>query len=288
VRALFDEGDVPPEAKGQGSLQVVLAAGAEKERVRTVELVLDASNSMWGQVEGRSKIEIAREALRSVVEGLPEGVHLGLRIYGHRWPRTDARACADSELVIPIGPLDRAALLRQVQGVTPRGRTPLVYSLQQTPNDFQGLPRGTVILVSDGIESCDGRLEDIVQAVRRHGLDLTVHIVGFDIREHGARAELERLANALGGRYFDATSAGQLTESLERTLRLEYEVLDAKGAVVARGLAGGDAVTLDSGEHTLRVLLEPTPVEARIRVAPGARKALTLSHRGGRWHLDGR
>lgn len=101
LRAEFIEAPAAIEARGQGALRLEIAPEATRERVRTVELVLDASNSMWGRIDGRPKIEIAREVLKRLIGELPVGVHLGLRVYGHRWPRTDARACTDSELVFP-------------------------------------------------------------------------------------------------------------------------------------------------------------------------------------------
>lgn len=283
LRAEFIEAPAAIEARGQGALRLEIAPEATRERVRTVELVLDASNSMWGRIDGRPKIEIAREVLKRLIGELPAGVHLGLRVYGHRWPRTDARACTDSELVFPVGPLDRAALIRHVQGVTPKGRTPLVHSLLQAPKDFGSLARGTVILVSDGIESCDGQIEDVVKALQAAGIDLTVHVVGFDVRERSAREELERAARALGGRYFDAADAGQLGAALERTLRIEYELRAPDGTVRARGLVGGDAVALEAGEYRLRVLIEPEPIERVVKVAAGSEQVLEVSGGPGRW-----
>jgi hypothetical protein len=157
----------------------------------------------------------------------------------------------------------------------------------QTPQDFHGLPRGTVILVSDGIESCDGRIEDVVRVLRESGIDLTVHVVGFDVRERSSREELERAAQALGGRYFDASDARGLSESLHTTLRIEYEVFAADGTVAGRGQANGEPVALDEGEYRLRVLLEPTPVEASILVQSGEDRAYSVSGREGGWKISG-
>lgn len=288
LRAEFIEAPPAVEARGQGALRLEIAPEATRERVRTVELVLDASNSMWGRIDGRPKIEIAREVLKRLIGELPAGVHLGLRVYGHRWARTDARACTDSELVFPVGPLDRAALIRHVQGVTPKGRTPLVHSLLQAPKDFGSLARGTVILVSDGIESCDGHVEDVVKALQAAGIDLTVHVVGFDVRERSARDELERAAQALGGRYFDAADADQLGAALERTLRIEYELRTPDGAVRARGVVGGDAVALEAGEYRLRVLIEPEPIERAVEIPAGSEQVLVVSGGPGRWVVGAR
>ncbi len=63
-------------------------------------IVLDASGSMWGQIEGRAKLEIAREALGSVLSGMDPATEVGLMAYGHR----SKGDCADIELVVPPGP----------------------------------------------------------------------------------------------------------------------------------------------------------------------------------------
>lgn len=39
---------------------------------------------MWGQIDGKSKIEIARQTLSQVLKTLPKDLQLGLIAYGHR------------------------------------------------------------------------------------------------------------------------------------------------------------------------------------------------------------
>lgn len=286
VRAEYIEAELPPEPQGPGSLEVRLSDGLDKERVRTVEIILDASNSMWGQINGKAKIEIARQVLGTLIETIPDGFHTGLRIYGHRWPIKDSRACIDSELVIPIGPPDRAALLSTVKGISPKGRTPLVYSLLQAPQDFKGLPKGTVILISDGIESCDGKIDDVVKAFSASGIDLNVHIIGFDVKEKNAREQLESAAHALGGRYFDAGDAHALASALDRTLKIEYQVLASDGSVAARGVAGGEPVTLEAGDYRLRVLLEPHFAETAISIIQGKPVVVKVLREKNEWKIE--
>ena len=60
-------------------------------------IVLDGSGSMWGQIDGRAKLEIAREALAEVLSGLPAETEIGLMAYGHR-TKGD---CAGIELIVP-------------------------------------------------------------------------------------------------------------------------------------------------------------------------------------------
>ena len=60
-----------------------------------VELILDGSGSMWGEVGGEAKIVAAKRTMASLVGGieLPPGSTLGLTVYGHR-AKGD---CADIE-----------------------------------------------------------------------------------------------------------------------------------------------------------------------------------------------
>ena len=71
-----------------------------------VMLILDASNSMWGRVDGRPKIVVARAAVVDLLRALPRGTRLGLMVYGHR-RNAD---CADIETVVPVGAVDANAM----------------------------------------------------------------------------------------------------------------------------------------------------------------------------------
>src|SRR5690606_37219535 len=89
---------------------------AAEQPTRTI-LVLDASGSMWGQIEGRAKIEIAREVIAKLVDDLPANTELGLVTYGHR-RKGD---CEDIELLVEQGKLDREAFKKTVNAIQPKG-----------------------------------------------------------------------------------------------------------------------------------------------------------------------
>lgn len=272
--------------RSSGSLAVKLEEGAEPEAAKSVEIIMDASNSMWGQIGGVAKIAIAREVLTRTIGELPDTMNVGLRVYGHRFALNDAKACADTELLVPIGPVDKTKLIDTVNAIQLKGKTPLVHSVLEAVKDFENIPNGSIVLVTDGIESCGGDIASIAPAIKAAGLELRVHIVGFDIKEKEARAELESIAASTGGRYIDARNADELRGALGQTLKLEYAVLDARGAEVARGVVSGPAVELESGSYTVRVMVEPAPVEASVVVNPGSGLTLTLRRAQGRWVLD--
>ena len=47
-------------------------------------IILDASGSMWAQINGKARIDIARETLKDVLAGVPDTLELGFMAYGHR------------------------------------------------------------------------------------------------------------------------------------------------------------------------------------------------------------
>ena len=276
----------PVRRLGSGTVKVEFEKGAEKEASQNVEIIMDASNSMWGQIAGEAKITIAKKVLTRIINGLPDSMNVGLRVYGHRYGLNDPKACVDTELLVPIGPAAKAQLVDTVNKIQLKGKTPLVLSVLEAIKDFEKIPNGSVILVTDGIESCNGDIASIGPAIKESGLELKVHIVGFDIKEEEARAELEAIAKSTEGRYLDAKNAGELLSALEQTLRVEYVVLDEKGKEAGRGVVGGEEVKLKEGTYILRILLAPQPLETKITIKPDGRSVCVLKKETGAWKLD--
>jgi hypothetical protein len=271
------------QTKKPGSLQVFLEKEEEKITSKNVELILDASNSMWGQIQGVAKIAIAKDVLEQIINGLPDEMNVGLRLYGHRYGLNDKRACQDTELKVPIGPIDKSVLIDTIQEIQPKGKTPLVYSVLQSGDDFKDIPNGSIILITDGIESCEGDIQSIAPALKESGIELKLHIVGFDIKEAEAREELEAIAKSTQGTYLDAKDSEELLSSLQQTLTIEFEVLDENGLVKAKGVVGGEALKLMEGSYILRLLVSPEPFEAEITISPEHKEEIILAKENDRW-----
>jgi len=277
----------PVKRQVPGSVQVKFEKDVEKEVPKSVEVIMDASNSMTGMVGKETKIAAARRVLTQTINGLPDSLNVGFRVYGHRFPTDDYdNACRDTELLVPIAPVQKAKLVEIVNKIQTKGRTPLVLAVLEAIKDFEKIPNGSIILVTDGIESCKGDIKSIAPAIKKSGLELEVNIVGFDIKEAAARQELESIAKSTDGRYIDARNAGELLSALEQTLKLEYVVLDSAGTEAGRGVVGGDEIKLKEGAYTLRVLLAPQPVEKKVSLKPGEKLGLVLKKAEGKWVLQ--
>lgn len=173
-------------------------------------LVLDASGSMWGQIEGVNKIVIAREVVTDLLGTLPEDQALGLVAYGHR-TKGD---CNDIELLYQPG-TDRQAIADAVMGLNPKGKTPLSAAVLQAAEALKYTEEAaTVILVSDGIETCNIDPCELGRRLEKTGVGFTAHVIGFDVAEPEAQAQLQCLAEETGGLYRSASNAGELSEAL--------------------------------------------------------------------------
>jgi Ca-activated chloride channel family protein len=166
-----------------------------------VMLVLDVSGSMWGQINGVAKIEIARDALKSLVENWSDDREVGLVAYGHR----EKGSCSDIEVVMPVGPLDAASMNATVAALQPKGKTPLSAAVKMAAEALKYTEdRSTVILISDGKETCDLDPCEIGTELEKLGVDLTVHVIGFDVKKIEDQAGLQCLATNTGGQFISA------------------------------------------------------------------------------------
>lgn len=211
-------------------LVVALLSGlAAQAQQNDLLMILDASGSMWGQVEGENKIVIARRVLGELAAQLPDDSNVGLIAYGHRREAD----CADIETLLPIGPLDRAALTGSVNAINPKGRTPITDSIEQAIAAVRARGKQTtIVLLSDGIETCTGDPCATVRAAKQAGDNFLLHVIGFDLAAENVAA-LECSAQAGGGLYFDAKNATDLAAALEQATSTPEELGDASLSVRA-------------------------------------------------------
>lgn len=191
-----------------------LAQGAPAAGPSHVELILDASGSMFNKLaDGRYRIVAAKEVLAELVAALPADADLnvGYRAYGSELQATAAGSCEDSRLYVPIEGVDRQLLLTTVRNTQARGATPIAYSLERALEDLDGRTgERIVVLITDGEEGCGGDVRAAAQALKDAGIDL--RIIGFDLDEL-ARASFDGL-----GAFENATSAAELLAALNRAV----------------------------------------------------------------------
>lgn len=224
-------------------------------------IVFDASGSMYGEVPGGVKIDIAKKVVSDIVGSIDPAMELGLIAYGHR-KKGD---CEDIELLVPPQAGSAAAILKAVSGLEPKGKTPLTAAVIQAAKYLKfEESRASVILVSDGVETCEKDPCMAAEELERLGIDFTCHVIGFDLKP-GESSGLECLAKKTGGMYLAAKDAASLKTSLEVAMKqvakpvttLVVEAKKSSGGALLEGVSfqvfaeggGENAIATGSGGH---------------------------------------
>ncbi|WP_204114115.1 vWA domain-containing protein [Shimia biformata] len=174
-------------------------------------LVLDGSGSMWGQIDGTAKITIAQDVVEGLLTTLPRDQALGLTVYGHR-RKGD---CTDIETIVAPGTATRDQIAAAVRGIKPKGKTPMLDAVRQAAEALRYTEdAATVILVSDGVETCNADPCAAARALEEAGVNFTAHVVGFDVSDKTALAQMQCLADETGGTFRTASNADELSQAL--------------------------------------------------------------------------
>ena len=227
-------------------------------------IILDASGSMWGQISlkrpdntrvQKCKIEIAQKVLEEYIHDLDqEKVNVGLRVFG----RNREMGCQDSQLIIPVGPLDKEAFKRTVRKAKPghMGKTPIAYSLRKalvdisTPNDIRRFldsgefseGKKSIILITDGKEGCDSieQVKGLEGDLRRLGVDIVqINVIALKIPQESRpdtvaepgiqldmEAHLRKISRSTEGQYLSIEAKpGMGIEEFERQLSKSMRIV---------------------------------------------------------------
>ncbi|MDO4760909.1 MAG: VWA domain-containing protein [Corynebacterium sp.] len=195
-----------------------IVSAQEQATLRPTVLVLDSSGSMLEtDVDGRSRMDAAKQAVGEFIDHVPHGAPLGLITYGTGTGSSEEEkdaGCQDISVIARPGEKDKQALKDAVARFEPRGYTPIGNSLREAAELLPKEGARSVVLVSDGIDTCaPPPVCEVAQELKNQGTDLVVHTVGFKV-DDAARAELECIAQVTGGTYADASSAESLKASL--------------------------------------------------------------------------
>ncbi|TDI72524.1 MAG: VWA domain-containing protein [Bacteroidetes bacterium] len=203
----------------------------EKTRIL---FLLDGSGSMLGKWEGTTRMGAAKRLLSQLVDSLRSDsrVELALRVYGHQFHRR-LQNCKDTKLEVGFRQNNHDVIIRKLRELTPQGTTPISYSLQELEKDFPNddAYRNIVIIITDGLESCDGDPCAVSRVLQKKRIFLRPFVIGL-----GMNKSFDEQFNCLG-RFFDAANIQDfhrvLNNTLEQTLKqttVSVELLDINDA----------------------------------------------------------
>lgn len=165
-------------------LKPISAQEQIQEKVETTRLlfVFDASQSMFGRWNYQQKIFAAREILSNFLDSLAtvENVEVAFRVFGDQYP-VPPQVCEDSRLIVPFAKNNSKKIKKALKDIVPKGTTPISYALEQAASDFPDCDhcRNIIILITDGIEECEGDPCEVSLRLQAKGIMLKPFVIGI-------------------------------------------------------------------------------------------------------------
>lgn len=196
--------------------------------------MMDASGSMTNNWSTSNRFKISKTVIAAMADSLQKNpnVEMGLRVFGSMSPLS-VHDCKDSRIETPIRPNNANNIKLKLNSLNAKGITPIAYTLEQCAYDFVGSNekcRNIVILITDGIESCDGNACEVSKRLQQKGIILQPFIIGL-----GLSAEAAATFDCIG-RYDDAQDEIGFRKALKSTMNfilnnttVQLNLLDEKG-----------------------------------------------------------
>ena len=150
-----------------------------------VAFIMDASRSMLGEVEGRRRMDVARDAMLQLAPGPLQQGRASLVSFGN----DRINECNNIPLIHPFGSDAVNATIAAIQTMEPAepaaGEQSLIGSplyrsievaLETLPSDSEN---GSIVMVTDGVDACDRNICELVPALNERGI--SVDILAIDV-----------------------------------------------------------------------------------------------------------
>jgi hypothetical protein len=244
--------DQVEELKKAGASDKLLAALSGKRAVSVhsgdvtdFAIVLDCSGSMQEKTpDGLTKMESAKKVVSDLVRKIPSGLRVTFVIYGHEayGEASDPRNCQAVKIARPLAPLDesgKSELASLINGLRPRGTTPIALALQTAGKELaKNDALCGIALVTDGLDTCKGDpAGEAATLASKLKLTFGVNVIGFGVKPEENEA-LAEIAKAGKGKYYNADSAeelagalGKLSEDLDKAAKPPPKAVSNRRAI---------------------------------------------------------
>ncbi len=180
-------------------------------------IILDCSRSMSGDISGKNKFETAKKIIEDVLSQVKD-FDFGLITLG----KNETNNPNDIELtVVPI-PNNRGKILAELSKIKPKGLSPIGEALLFAEKVLKKGLRSYILLISDGIDNCDGKPLIPVKNLIQNKEVLKIYTIGFDTTQSNIIL-LQNIAKAGNGSYYHFNNYKELYQSLTKTISTSSE-----------------------------------------------------------------
>lgn len=201
--------------------------------------LVDASLSMKNQWQGGNKWYTAVNTISQIADSLNKmpNVEIGMRVFGHMYHEPD-KNCRDSKLEVAIDSNNAAKIKYKLEQITPKGITPLVYSIEKSANDFGSKPgKNFLIVVTDGEDACEGDPCAAALALQENNVVLKPFIIGMAIqpRSFDNINCIGKLTNTGSSAEFKSTFTAAVMDAISKT-SIQINLNDESGKPTETGV----------------------------------------------------
>ncbi|WP_174614145.1 VWA domain-containing protein [Virgibacillus ihumii] len=196
--------------------------GKKKQPKVNVSILFDASGSMGAMINGKTKMELAKEAVNTFASNLPKSANISLTVYGHKGTGSDSDkklSCNSIEEIYSLDSYKKKSFKKALNSFSPAGWTPLAGVMELAKKNLKN-ERGKnteniIYVVSDGVETCGGNPVKAAKSLNQSDMQAIVNIIGFDVNDKGQQ-QLKQVAEAGEGKYSTVRTEQELNEFFEQ------------------------------------------------------------------------
>ena len=193
---------------------------AEKTRVL---IILDCSHSMWDRWQSDAKIKVTQQVLLKFMDSVAnqQGIEVALRVFGHL-----NKNSYGTRLEVPFEKGNNYKIQSKIKTLVPNGACTAATALSSSLNDFPPLsgdskedvqPRNIILIITDGMDDCDGNICDVARQVQMSGVIVQTFILGI-----GNKQDFQHSLDC-AGKFTYVPNEEQYTETLYNIFRLSEE-----------------------------------------------------------------
>jgi Ca-activated chloride channel family protein len=243
---------------------------------------------MAAKWQSKSRFELAKEILISITDSIyksNKNIEFGLRVLGYQ-SHKDLNNCMDSKLVVPFGKNNTDRLKSSLDNITPKGQTPLAYSLLQATKDFpkDSISGHSIIIITDGIETCKGNACEASMKLSEKRISVKPYIVGLGISDSMINFYkcVGQVVNANDEQDLNGVIRAAIKQALNKTT-LQLNLLNANGQPLETNIA---FTLYDHVTHKVRYQFIHRLDLLNIELSPGRHNIIAIDAPQGTLYLE--
>ena len=178
---------------------------------------------MWDRWQSDAKIKITQQVLLKFMDSVANqnNIEVALRVFGHL-----NKNSYGTRLEVPFGKDNNYKIQSKIKTLVPNGACTAATALSSSLNDFPQLtgdskediqPRNIILIITDGMDDCDGNICDVARQVQMSGVIVQTFILGI-----GDRQDFQHSLDC-AGKFIYVPNEEQYTETLYNIFRMSEE-----------------------------------------------------------------